>query len=217
MRLYIIRHGETNLNITGNLQGHIDPELNQNGIDLARITGEKIADIEFDYAVSSPSRRAYVTAETVLAVNKKKYTRLLTDVRLMEMAFGKWEGKCAAVKGFELGIDNWPDFFNKPFEFVGCEGFEGCAKLVERANSFLDDIIAKEGNTEKNILIATHGCTVRALCNRFYDDPHDFWQGMCPYNCAVNIIEVKDGKATLIGRDVIYYDESLCKDFYKTE
>ena len=217
MRLYIIRHGETNLNITGNLQGHIDPPLNENGIELARKCGEKMADIDFAYAVSSPSSRAYVTAKTVLAQNKGKNVPIFTDKRLMEMAFGEWEGKCASPSNFELGIDNWSDFFLKPFEFVGCKGFEGCTKLVERANSFLDELIAKEGDTDKNILVATHGCTMRALCNRYYEDPRDFWQGLCPYNCAVNIIEVKDGVDSLIGRDVIYYDENLCKDFYKIE
>lgn len=216
MRIYIIRHGETNLNITGNLQGHIDPELNQNGIDLAQISGEGLAEVEFDYAISSPSKRAYVTAEMVLGANKRKHTPLTTDKRLMEMAFGEWEGKCASPDNFELGIDNWPDFFHKPFEFVGCEGFEGCAKLIERSNALLDEIIARDGATEKNVLLSTHGCTVRALCNRYYENPKDFWQGMCPYNCAVNIIEVKNGEARLIGRDLIYYDQALCKDFYKT-
>lgn len=215
MRIYIIRHGETNLNITGNLQGHIDPELNQNGIDLAKITGEGLADVEFAYAITSPLKRAYVTAENIIRANKHKDIPLTVDKRLMEMAFGEWEGKCTNPDNFELGIDNWPDFFHKPFEFVGCKGFEGCAKLIERCNPLLDEIIAKDGDTDKNMLLATHGCTVRALCNRFYDDPKDFWQGLCPYNCAVNIIEVKEGKASLIGRDVIYYDESLCKDFYK--
>lgn len=216
MRLYIIRHGETNLNITGNLQGHLDVPLNDNGVELAKVTGQGMADIHFDYVISSPSQRAVLTAQMVLSENKtSKEAPLITDKRLMEMYFGAWEGKCTNADNFELGIDNWSDFFQKPFEFVGCKDFEGCTKLCERAGGFLDEIIAKEGNSNKNILISTHGCTMRALCNRFYEEPQDFWQGLIPYNCAVNIIEVIDGKSTLIDRDVIYYDKSLCKDFYK--
>ncbi len=41
------------------LQGRTDIELNENGIRLAKITGEKLKDVHFDLAIASPLKRAY--------------------------------------------------------------------------------------------------------------------------------------------------------------
>ena len=47
-----------------------------------------------------------------------------------------------------------------------------------------------------------------------YKNKLDFWQGNVPYNCAVNIIEVKDGKIKLIEKDKVYYDNKYIVDRY---
>ena len=215
MRIYIVRHGETDLNTRGCLNGRIDSKLTENGIELAKITGEGLKDIHFDYVLSSMSSRAMITAQLILAANdSSKNAPIYPEPRLLECAFGPWEGLCTRKDNYELTQDNWQDFFLKPFEFRGPEGVETLGELCVRAGELLDEIIAKEGKTDKTILFSTHGCTTRALLNRFYDDPSDYWQGRCPYNCAVNIIEVKDGVAKHIGKDLIYYDESLCEDMY---
>ena len=54
MKLYILRHGETVWNTEGRLQGMADIELNENGIRLAQITGEKLKDVAFDLAIPAP-------------------------------------------------------------------------------------------------------------------------------------------------------------------
>ena len=61
MKLYIIRHGETPWNAEGRLQGQTDIPLNENGIRLAKITGEALKDVPFDFAISSPLKRARQT------------------------------------------------------------------------------------------------------------------------------------------------------------
>ena len=66
MKIYLIRHGETSWNTLGRLQGRTDIELNENGIRLAKITGEKLKDVHFDLAIASPLKRAYETAGLVL-------------------------------------------------------------------------------------------------------------------------------------------------------
>ena len=53
MKIYLIRHGETSWNTLGRLQGRTDIELNENGIRLAKITGEKLKDVHFDLAQES--------------------------------------------------------------------------------------------------------------------------------------------------------------------
>lgn len=54
MLLYIIRHGETQWNVEGRLQGQSDTQLNENGIRLAKVTAEGMKDIPFDLGITSP-------------------------------------------------------------------------------------------------------------------------------------------------------------------
>ena len=74
-----------------------------------------------------------------------------------------------------------------------------------RGREFYEELIHRPDLEDKIVLIATHGCAVRAMLQPVYGDITDFWQGgVCP-NCGVNIIEIKGGKATLLEKDKIYY------------
>ena len=66
MLLYVIRHGETNLNINHIVQGWVDEPLNEKGRELAHVTGRAMRGIHFDRCISSPLSRAVETAEIVL-------------------------------------------------------------------------------------------------------------------------------------------------------
>ena len=57
MKLYIIRHGETSWNVQRRLQGASDTDLNENGITLAKRTGEALKEIPFDLCFTSPLKR----------------------------------------------------------------------------------------------------------------------------------------------------------------
>ncbi|MFR8249884.1 MAG: histidine phosphatase family protein [Lachnospiraceae bacterium] len=75
------------------MQGRTDIELNENGIRLAKITGEKLKDVHFDLAIASPLKRAYETAGLVLGDGN--IPQILTDERIEEIiSFGEWEGLC---------------------------------------------------------------------------------------------------------------------------
>ena len=58
MRIYIMRHGETDWNRENKIQGRVDIPLNENGRELARITAEKLKKIPFAAAITSPLIRA---------------------------------------------------------------------------------------------------------------------------------------------------------------
>ena len=79
MKLYIIRHGETKLNALGRLQGWTDEPLNQNGKDLAIITGEALKEIPFDLVITSPLKRARETGELTVAASEKNFGRILKE------------------------------------------------------------------------------------------------------------------------------------------
>jgi probable phosphoglycerate mutase len=97
MRLYYIRHGLTDWNQAGRLQGHRDTPINQTGRAQAARCGEILrglldrAPAEFDY-ISSPLSRASETMEIVRGKLGLPLEGYATDQRLAEIAFGEWEG-----------------------------------------------------------------------------------------------------------------------------
>lgn len=218
MLLYIIRHGETDWNTAGRLQGGADIPLNENGRNLARVTGEALRRVPFDLMITSPLKRARETGELVIAPSEKHFGRkipVIEDERLKELSWGSWEGLGCLEENFAIPDKNFNLFYTDALRFEGAPDGESVADLCDRTAEFWQELIHKPEYQDKIILISTHGCAMRALMNPLYDDPADFWQGHVPFNCMVNVVEVKDGSAQIVLGDKIYYDRSLCVDNYK--
>ncbi len=199
MLLYLIRHGETPWNAMMKIQGVVDIPLNEKGIELARITGEKLLDVPFDFAISSPLQRAYKTAELALG---GRDIPIYTDDRIQEIDFGELEGT-AVVKTDPT--HPFYKFFNDAYNFQPAKHGESIFDVCARTKEFYDELIARPEIQDKTILIATHGCAVRGILHNVYEDTTDYWHGgVCP-NCGVNIVEVKDGKSVLLADDKVYY------------
>lgn len=216
MLIYIVRHGETKVNTEGRLCGHIDTPLNENGRLLGRLTGEGLAEVKFDEVISSPLSRAYETAQLILANNNfSKDLPIATDRRLMEASWGPWEMKICIPEGYELEAPDFNDFYRDPFNFPFPEGCETMRELCVRTGEFFDELVARPELQDKTILLTSHGCAVRGLLNRVFEDKDDFWHGCCPPNCAVNVVRVEHGKAELLEFDKIFYDPALSKNLFQ--
>lgn len=202
MRIYIMRHGETDWNKAFKLQGQTNTELNENGRRLARLTADGLKDISFDYAFSSPLNRAYETAGIVL---KGSSVKIVKDVRLSEVAFGEYEGT--------VGYNRAPDspikkFFDKPEEYVADKGAESFESLFKRAGEFLEEVIfplSKEA-PDANVLISGHGALNKALMAKLLGtELKDFWGGAVQKNCAVSIFDINDSEIIAVDLAKIYY------------
>ena len=205
MRIYIVRHGETEANKNGYLQGWTDVPLNENGRIIAELTGRGLKGIRFDHCISSPLIRAKEPAEILLRESGNSAS-ISFDDRIKEMNFGSLEGM--SVRDGKL-----IQFLKEPivdYKFPDGESFQ---EVMKRTQEFLKELIAKDDG--KTYLVSTHGCALRAMLNFLYEDKDDYWHGHVPYNCCVNIIEVKNGTAKLIADDIIYYDPKLAIDRYK--
>ena len=99
MKLYLVRHGETDWNKQKRIQGQVDIPLNAFGRSLAKKTAEGLKSIPFDVCYSSPLGRAEETARLIL---NERDVPIITDNRIMEMAFGEYEGKCCSKEGWNL-------------------------------------------------------------------------------------------------------------------
>ena len=128
------------------------------------------------------------------------------------MAPGKGLDAGQTILRFRLNFD---DFYRDPFHFRPAGDGETIQEVCDRAEAFYHELTAKPELQDKTILIATHGCCMRALLRNVYEDKNDFWHGGVPYNCAVSIIEVQNGVSTLLADNKIYYDPSDCVNFYK--
>jgi broad specificity phosphatase PhoE len=100
MRLYYVRHGLTDWNAAGRLQGHHDIPLNQTGRAQAAHCGQTLSNLlareecsaaQFDY-VSSPLSRARETMEIMRAALGIAPAGYGIEPRLTEISFGEWEG-----------------------------------------------------------------------------------------------------------------------------
>ena len=156
MKLYIIRHGETRWNVERRLQGASDTDLNEKGIALAKVTGEALKEVPFFCCFTSPLKRAKETARLVLG---EKEIPVYPDERLQEISFGTWEGRDSALLPGNM-LDN---FFHHTEQYQAPEGGEEISQICARTKAFWDDITSREELQDKTILIASHGCAVRAL------------------------------------------------------
>ena len=212
MRIYVIRHGETQGNKDHIMQGVIDIPLNDFGVMLAQITGDNMKDIKFDACYSSSLDRAYKTAKTILDRSGNSNVDIQIDDRIKEIDLGDFEGKCFSPSNLEVPLIKILLFKKNPFISGRFKNGESVYDVCKRTQQFLNELKTKN---YENVLVSTHGCAMRAMLNRLYPNRFNFWQGMIPYNCAVNIVEVNDGKLKLIEKDKVYYDSKYLRDNYK--
>jgi len=89
-RVYLARHGETDANAEGRVQGSLDPPLNERGRAQADTLADEVAALRPAALYTSDLRRAYETAEIV---GERVGLALTVDERLAESRRGAWEGR----------------------------------------------------------------------------------------------------------------------------
>lgn len=149
MKLYVIRHGQTIVNVKElvNAWNHIG--LNKIGKTEARIASEDIKNLDIDLIFCSPLRR---TTQTCKIINKNKI-KVIIDKRIIERNSRSMQFK----KITKIERAEWYDA-NKIMVYKNSEGFKS---ILERVGKFIDDI--KETYPEKTILVVTHGDVCKAI------------------------------------------------------
>lgn len=201
--LYFIRHGKTDWNERGLLQGVSDVPLNENGIRDAASAREFLKEIPFDFCISSPLKRALKTAEIII---DDRNIPVIIDERIKEISFGDLERKCVIGDDVSPYIKERFEIFHKnAYAYEGLDGGEGISDVIKRGTEFLNELIADEKNIGKTILVSTHGCLLRAVLNSVYKNNEDFWQGQIPPNCSITKVISKNQKPEIIYSDFIDY------------
>ena len=201
MLIYIVRHGLTEWNKLKKLQGAADVPLAKEGILLAEKTGEALKDVKFDICFTSPLSRARQTAECVLG---DRNVPIIPDKRFQEINFGDLEGGCVRDAEGNYIDPQVETFFRDPVNFKRPENGEDIFDVIARTKDFWEEKTSDPSLADKTVLVASHGCAVRALLQNIYHDPENFWHGCVPPNCCVNLVEVKNGKTVLLEEDKVY-------------
>ncbi len=167
MKLYLVRHGETDWNLENKIQGRTDTPLNENGRRQARELADKVSrelgGIRKIY--SSRQKRALETAQIIgrkLAVDPIAYQGL------EEMSLGEWEGYTwkQVREVFPQEYQIWHQ--NRRYQVP--PGGESYQQLLDRLLPALDAIIRKE---DQDILIVTHSALIMTLMSYIYDTPFE--------------------------------------------
>ena len=151
MKLIITRHGETEENVAGILQGHLPGKLSVNGIEQAIKVALRLQDEQLDYIYSSDLDRAANTAKEIAKYHPN--TKLEFVKSLRERHMGEFQGR----KKSEFG---W-DAKDQKATFIEPKEGETMKEVYKRAESFLHKIIHK--HPTDSVLFVCHGGVGKAL------------------------------------------------------
>lgn len=179
MKVWIIRHGQTDWNKIGKIQGSTDIELNETGIKQAEAVIPVFNEHNFDLIISSTLKRAMKTAQII---NSEKNVEIIYDKRLIERHCGDYEGTPTTL--------NEEPLFNINTN-VSTNNIEPVNDLYNRVSSILTEV--KEKYKDKKVLLVTHGGTTRAIEAYFFGvDENGIMPPETIKNCEIREYEYKD-------------------------
>jgi broad specificity phosphatase PhoE len=156
-RLVLLRHGETEWSKAGQHTSRTDLDLTEHGREKAKMLADTIARLNLDnpYAVSSPRKRAVVTAE-LAGLNIDHVTPLLA-----EWDYGNYEG--LTTDDIRRQVPGWFLWTN------GAEGGESLEQVCERADNAV--ALALEQMDSRDVVFIGHGHFSRAVIARWVELP----------------------------------------------
>ncbi len=195
MRILLLRHGQTDLNVQKRLQGSSDIPLNERGRQQARETREKFDDlgIKVTSIIASPLERAIETGSLVTGIPMNE---IEVDDNLIEMAFGVCEQKNMKEENpaFLHECFDTPEAYNPP------EGGEAYDEVVTRAGNIIERvrsmIAAGELAEEDVLLLVSHGALSHGIFEYIKKTPREAYWDVDFNNCSIaELFLSADGKS----------------------
>lgn len=182
--LYFIRHGQSEANLQGIIQGHAEFPLSDLGKKQASLVGEWMANVHLDNIYSSDLQRAMLTAEEI-AKHQPISAKPLEMVR--EVGLGPLEGKTRKQMSVE-----YPTLQPNALLTSGIEGTETVEAVTQRCSSLVDKLLRDYNN--KTVAIISHGGFISIML--MYLIAGDQWHGLKrPFvigNTGVTKVELGD-------------------------
>jgi len=192
MKLYIIRHAETEYNRKGIIQGsEVDSDINDVGESQANSFYEYYKNINFDKIYVSDLKRTF---QTIRRFTEKgsSYEKLK---EFNEISWGVNQGKSDDLEDYAKLIDTWlAGNLDNKFE-EGESPNEMSVRLVKGFNKVLDD-------DHDTVLLCIHGRALRILLSKIIDNDLTKMDKYVHSNTGLYILEFKNGKYEILGRNL---------------
>ena len=196
LKLYIVRHGETEWNVIKRFQGQLNTPLTEKGMEKLRKTGKKLKNILFDQVYTSELGRTVASAEIILNENngyKNNKLELQKLAELNEVYFGVWQGLTyeeVFLKYPEEGKNYFYNVKNYKAENVEAEKLEDALeRFLKGINKILDS------HESGNILVVTHGTVFEMFMNYVANNSiFDIDERTLMGNGDYKVFSYKDGK-----------------------
>ena len=196
LKLYIVRHGETEWNVIKRFQGQLNTPLTEKGMEKLRETGKKLENVLFDEVYTSELGRTVASAEIILNENngyKNNKLELKKLAELNEVYFGVWQGLTyeeVFLKYPEEGNNYFYNVKNYKAENVEAEKLEDALeRFLKGINKILDS------HESGNILVVTHGTVFEMFMNYVANNSiFDIDERTLMGNGDYKVFSYKDGK-----------------------
>ncbi len=192
MKLYIIRHAETEYNRKGIIQGsEVDSDINDVGESQANSFYEYYKNINFDKIYVSGLKRTFQTIRR-FTENGSSYEKLK---EFNEISWGINQGKSDDLEDYAKLIDTWlAGNLDNKFE-EGESPNEMSVRLVKGFNKVLDD-------DHDSVLLCIHGRALRILLSKIIDNDLTKMDKYVHSNTGLYILEYQNDKYEILGSNL---------------
>ncbi len=166
--IILVRHGETEWNVSEVFRGRIDIELNETGRRQAELLAEYLSGFKLDAIYSSPLRRALATAEMIA-----RYHKLGIEITpgLIDFDYGEWQG-LAHQEVRERYTELYAQWLNNPHQVTMPSG-ESLSDVSQRAIGVVNEAVARYRDT---VVLVSHRVVNKVLiCALLGLDNSHFW------------------------------------------
>jgi len=179
MKIYLIRHGQTDWNLVGRFQGREDIALNEKGIHQATECGEALKDELYAAVITSPLMRARKTAEIIAEKNGVK--QVIIDEGITERDFSKVSGM--TPKEREVFYASGEPDDKEPWEVLKQRMFTCIRKYAKQYHN-------------ENIIMVSHGASINCVLS-VLSEGYTGTGKIILKNACINIIKYENGQMTL--------------------
>jgi 2,3-bisphosphoglycerate-dependent phosphoglycerate mutase len=159
--LIIFRHGQSTWNLENKFTGWVDVALTEKGINEAKAAGEKLKPYKFDKGFTSDLQRAQKTLDLALEVCGQSHIPIEKNKALNERMYGDLQGLDKTETSKKFGEDQ-VKIWRRSYDIAPPNG-ESLKDTAERVIPYFEKEILPELKAGKNIVIAAHGNSLRAL------------------------------------------------------
>jgi probable phosphoglycerate mutase len=185
-RLYLVRHGSTDLTAEDKFSGAVGVDLSDEGRWQASKLGERLKGEGISAVYCSPLSRTVETAHII--AERCGLTPILRD-GLREISHGRWEG-LTRREVEERFTDEYASWEEDPFTFAP-EGGESGVAVLARALPVIRDVVTAQ--TGKRVLVISHKATLRLLISSLLGfDARGYRDRLDQAPACLNVIDFKD-------------------------